>query len=110
MQAALRGLAWGGNVVAGAYPPPYEAGLDLGAEAHHNIPNIIFSRGCSDPGRDHPRWNTARLYQACWEMICAGRLTGEHIVNPVVPFERLLEEYPKIADAPETNIKLGVAH
>jgi len=110
MQDALRAVALGGNVVAGAYPPPYDAGLDFGAEAHHNTPNIIFSRGCTEPNREHPRWDTKRLYDACWELIVTGRLTGEHIVHPVVGFEDLMVEYPKIATAPGTNIKLGVVH
>ena len=49
MQAALRGVAFGGTVVSGAFPPAYSAGFDIGAEAHLNRPNIIFSRACSDP-------------------------------------------------------------
>jgi threonine dehydrogenase-like Zn-dependent dehydrogenase len=110
MQDALRAVGVGGNVVAGAYPPPYDAGLDFGAESHHNIPNILFSRGCSEPNRDHPRWDTDRLYDACWDLIASGRLTGEDVVYPVVPFEEVINEYPKIAEAPETNIKLGADH
>jgi len=110
MQAALRAVALGGNVVAGAYPPPYDAGLDFGAECHHNTPNILFSRGCTEPNRDHPRWDMRRMYGVCWELLVAGRLTGRHIVHPVVAFDDLMAEYPKIAAAPETNIKLGVEH
>ena len=41
IQAALRGVAYGGNVVAGSFPGPYGAGLDFGGEAHLNTPNII---------------------------------------------------------------------
>ncbi len=109
LQHALRGVAYGGNVVAGAYPPPYGAGLDLGAEAHLNVPNIIFSRACSEPNRDHPRWDESRIYEVCWRMICEGRLRGDYVVNPVVPFEKALEAYLDIDRAPETNIKLGVS-
>jgi hypothetical protein len=101
-------VAFGGNVVAGAFPPPYGPGLDLGAEAHQNRPNIIFSRACSDPNREHPRWDEKRIYAFCWQLICAGRLCGDEVVTPVVPFEQLPTEYPKIATAPETNVKLGV--
>jgi len=108
MQTALRGVAFGGNVVAGAYPPPYGAGLDLGAEAHMNVPNIIFSRACSEPLRDHPRWNNNRVYAQCVDLIFAGQLDGPTIVDPVVPFDKLLEEYPKIETDPNSNIKLGV--
>ncbi len=107
MQHAIRGVAYAGRVVAGAYPPPYPAGLDFGAEAHLNIPTILFSRACSEPNREHPRWDEARIYATCWRLLCEGRLTGEPIVEPVVPFEELPDAYLTIAHAPETNIKLG---
>jgi threonine dehydrogenase-like Zn-dependent dehydrogenase len=108
LQGALRGVAYGGTVVMGAYPAPYGAGLDLGAEAHHNIPRIVFSRACSQPDRDHPRWNNERIYAHCWELLKAGRLSGEAIIQPIVRFEDLLSEYPKIVSRPEDYVKLGV--
>ncbi|MGD2175307.1 MAG: zinc-binding alcohol dehydrogenase [Candidatus Brocadiaceae bacterium] len=108
LQDALRAVAFGGNVVAGAFPSPYPAGLDLGAEAHLNIPNVIFSRACSEPNRDHPRWDEGRIYATCWRMICAGELRGEHIITPVVPFRESADAYGQIAESPGTNIKLGV--
>jgi threonine dehydrogenase-like Zn-dependent dehydrogenase len=108
MQAALRGVAFGGNVVAGAFPPPYAAGLDFGAEAHLNIPNILFTRACSDPNRDHPRWSEARLFETCWRLLSEGLLTGEPVVTPVVAFEEALEAYPKAMSEPGGCIKLGV--
>ncbi len=108
LQAALRGVAYGGTVVMGAYPAPYGPGLDLGAEAHHNIPTIVFSRACSQPDRDYPRWDNERIYAHCWELLQAGRLSGQAIVQPVVRFQDLLSEYPKIASQPDDYVKLGV--
>jgi len=87
-------------VVAGAFPPPYEAGLDLGAEAHINRPNIIFSRACSEPNRDHPRWDEERLFENCKRLFREGKLTGKPIVTPIVPFEEMVTEYPKIVTDP----------
>ncbi len=107
MQAAIRCVAWGGTVAAGAFPPPYPAGLDLGAEAHMNLPRIIFSRACSEPGRDYPRWDEKRIFRTLWRMISEGLLTGEPVVAPVVPFDELPTAYLEIAAAPENNIKLG---
>lgn len=107
LQAAIRAVAFGGNVVAGAFPPPYGPGLDLGAEAHTNRPNLIFSRACSEPNRDHPRWDERRICATCWRLITQGRLSGEYIVEPVVAFEDLVTEYPKIATDPGSSIKLG---
>jgi threonine dehydrogenase-like Zn-dependent dehydrogenase len=107
MQAALRGVAFGGTVVAGAFPPPYGAGLDFGAEAHLNRPNIVFSRAVSEPNRDHPRWSEDRIFDMCWRLFEQGMLTGEPVVTPVVDFEELVTEYPKIVSDPGSNIKLG---
>jgi threonine dehydrogenase-like Zn-dependent dehydrogenase len=108
LQAALRAVAYGGTVVCGGFPPPYPAGLDLGAEAHLNIPNILFSRACSEPDREHPRWDNARVYATCWRLICDGKVTGEPVVAPVVEFDDAIPAYMKIAEAPRENIKLGV--
>ena len=108
VQQALRGVAYGGTIVLGAFPPPYGAGLDFGAEAHLNIPNVVFTRACSQPDRDHPRWDNERICAVCWRLLCEGALTGEPIVQPVVPFDDLLVEYSRIASDPGSNIKLGV--
>ena len=108
LQHAFRAVAFGGTVVCGAYPGPHPAGLDLGAEAHFNRPNVVFSRVNSDPSRDHPRWDEQRVYRACLRLIADHRLDGDEIVQPVVPFADLADEYPKIANAPETLVKLGV--
>lgn len=108
LQAALRGVAYGGTVVAGAWPAAYPAGLDFGAEAHFNCPKIIFSRACSEPNPDYPNWNEARLMDVAWRFLASGAIQTEPIVTPVVPFDALLTEYPKIATHPAENIKLGV--
>ena len=110
LQHALRGVAFGGTVAAGAYPGPYDAGLDFGAEAHWNRPNLIFTRACSDPNRDHPRWDDQRIIDTCHDLLAGGKLSGDHIVTPVVRFDDLLDEYPNIARDPDNYIKLGVEH
>jgi threonine dehydrogenase-like Zn-dependent dehydrogenase len=110
LQAALRGVAFGGTVVAGAFPGPYPAGLDLGAEAHLNIPSIVFSRACSEPNRDAPRWSERRIQNTCLRLLAHGQITGEPIVTPVVPFQSLFEAYPKIMTEPDVYIKLGCTY
>ncbi len=109
LQAALRGVAYGGTVVAGAWPAAYPAGLDLGAEAHMNRPKIIFSRACSEPNPDHPNWDEARLLDVAWRLLASGAIETEPVITPIVPFADLLVEYPRIATAPGENIKLGVS-
>ena len=108
LQAALRGVAYGGTVVEGSYPAPYGAGLDFGAEAHMNVPSLVFSRACSEPNRDYPRWDERRLMETCWRWLAEGQLTGEPIVQPVVTESELLDAYPRVAAHPEEGVKLGV--
>ncbi len=107
MQAALRGVAFGGTVVAGAFPPPYSAGLDFGAEAHMNRPNIVFSRAVSDPNRDHPRWDQRRIFEACWTMFENGSLNGDLVVDPVVPFHEMDQAFARVMSSPDEGIKLA---
>ena len=108
LQAALRGVCYLGTVVAGAFPGAYPAGLDLGAEAHFNRPRIVFSRACSEPLPEHPNWDENRLLEVAWRLLTDGSLSCEPVVQPVVAFADLLTEYPKIATAPDQNVKLGV--
>ncbi len=108
LQAALRGVAYNGTVVAGAWPGAYPTGLDFGAEAHMNRPKIVFSRACSEPNPDYPNWDEDRLFAVAWRFLMTGAIQTQAIVQPVVNFDDLLEEYPKIATQPEQNIKLGV--
>ena len=108
LQGALRAVAYGGTVVAGAWPGAYPAGLDLGAEAHMNRPQIIFSRACSEPNPDYPNWDEGRLFTVAWRLLASGALVTTAIVQPIVAFEDLLTEYPKIATQPADSIKLGV--
>jgi len=111
LQAALRGVAFGGNVVLGAFPGPMKAGLDLGAEAHMNRPNIMFSRTESDPNRQHPRWNNVRVRSAVHSMILKGLISADFIVTPVVKFDdALATEYDRVVAHSDKSIKLGVEY
>ena len=111
LQAALRGVAFGGNVILGAFPGPMKAGLDLGAESHMNRPNILFSRTESDPNREHPRWDNVRVRSTVHGMILKGLINAEHIVTPVVKFnDALAAEYDQLIASPSTSIKFGVEY
>lgn len=108
LQAALRGVVYNGTVVAGASPGTYPAGLDFGAEAHFNRPKIVFSRACSEPNPDYPNWDENRLFDVAWRLLASGAIKTEPLIQPIVAFDELLTEYPKIATNPEQSIKLGV--
>lgn len=110
LQAGLRGVGYLGTIVCGAFPPPFDAGLDFGGEAHMNRPKLVFSRACSDPNPDHPRWDEARIWTTLAAMIDRGELRGDPVLGPFVAFEDLLDAYPRIAADPAAGVKLTVQY
>ena len=108
LHQAIEGLAWGGNVSYVAWSKECKGGLDFGLTAHLMIPNIIFARACSDPNRDHPRWDLKRIMDTCWKSLSEGQLQCEDIVFPVVPFAESAQAYEDMDHHPEKSIKLGV--
>lgn len=108
LQAAFRGAAYGGNIAMVGWYKECRGGLHLGREAHYNQPNVIFSRACSEPNRDYPRWDFTRLCKASWELLASGVLKCENIVDPVIRFDQSPEAYMNIEKHPEMSVKLGV--
>lgn len=109
LQAALRGLAYGGTIAFVAFGKEITGGLNFGKEAHFNNARIVFSRACSEPNPDYPRWNRRRIEEVCWEMLTNGYLNCEDIISPVVAFEDSAEGYMKYVDKePHLSIKMGV--
>ncbi|PWK16572.1 zinc-dependent alcohol dehydrogenase [Tumebacillus permanentifrigoris] len=109
LQAALRGLAYGGTIAYVGWARAWSGGLDLGREAHFNNAKIVFSRVASEPNPDSPRWNRRRIEDVCWDMLSSGKLDCEGIVTPVVAFEESAAAYCEYVDrSPELSIKLGI--
>jgi threonine dehydrogenase-like Zn-dependent dehydrogenase len=109
LQHALRGLAYGGTIAYVGWARAFKGGLDFGREAHFNNAKIVFSRACSEPNPDYPRWSWRRIEETCWQMLCEGKLNCEEIVNPVVAFEESAYGYEEYVDrSPEKSVKLGV--
>jgi threonine dehydrogenase-like Zn-dependent dehydrogenase len=105
---AIRGVAFGGNVVAVAVYKECHGGLDLGTEWHFNRPNLIGSRACSDPNREHPRWDNRRIVETAFRLLRDGKIGDDAIVQPIVPFKDVVKAYMEIDTNPERSIKLGV--
>lgn len=111
LNAALRGVAFGGTIACGAFPAPYAEGLDFGGEAHMNRPNIVFTRAESDPNRDHPSWDNARIRATILRLIIAGKIDGGTIVSPVVKFsDNLAADYERIMADKDNSVKMGVEY
>jgi threonine dehydrogenase-like Zn-dependent dehydrogenase len=108
LNTGIKCLVYGGTVVYLGWPKAFPAGLDLGERAHLEVPDIIFSRACSEPNRDHPRWDFQRIMGTCWAWLSAGRFRCEGIIAPVVDFADAVEAYQDIDNHPEKSIKLGV--
>ncbi|EKA5402569.1 zinc-binding alcohol dehydrogenase [Cronobacter sakazakii] len=108
LQAALRGIAYGGTISYVAFAKPFTS-LNFGREAHFNNVKIVFSRACSEPNPDYPRWSRKRIEETCWELLMNGYLNCEDLIDPVVPFAQSAESYMKYVDQhPELSIKMGV--
>lgn len=108
LQAALRGLAYGGTISYAAFAHPFK-NLDFGREAHFNNAKIVFARASSEPNPDYPRWNRKRIEETCWEELMNGYLDCEKIIDPIVPFVESARAYEQFVDKePHLSIKLGV--
>ncbi|MDF2905576.1 MAG: Alcohol dehydrogenase zinc-binding domain protein [Herbinix sp.] len=109
LQSALKGLAYGGTIAYVAFPKPFPEGLWLGQEAHFNYGKIIFSRACSEPNPEYPRWSRKRIENVCWELLMNGYLDCEDIIDPIVSFDECAEGFRTYVDQkPDLSIKLGI--
>ncbi|UVI28774.1 zinc-binding dehydrogenase [Paenibacillus spongiae] len=110
LQSALRGLAYGGTIAYISWARAFKGGLDLGREAHFNNAKIVFSRACSEPNPEHPRWSWRRIEQECWELLKANKINCEEIIHPVIPFEESASGYEVYVDRePDKSVKLGIS-
>ncbi len=109
LHQAIRSTAYNGKIAVVGWYKRAKKSLHFGEEAHHNIPDLIFSRACSQPDREHPRWDFERIKETCWWMLSEGWLNCEEIVDPVVEFRDARDAYIEYVDKhPEKSIKLGV--
>lgn len=109
LQSALKGLAYNGIIAYAAFAKPFPAGLWLGQEGHFNQGKIVFSRACSEPLPEYPRWTRKRIEDTVWDMLMNGYLDCRDIVYPIIPFEEAAEGFCKYVDQqPELSIKLGI--
>lgn len=110
LQSALKGLAYGGTIAYVAFAKPFPAGLWLGQEAHYNYGKIVFTRACSEPNPEYPRWSRHRIEDVVWDMLMNGYLDCEDLLDPVVPFAESAEAFCEYVDNhPESSVKLGVS-
>lgn len=67
---------------------------------------IFFSRACSEPNRDYPRWD---FDWTSWKLLGTGKIQCENIVYPIVYFDECDKAYIHyIIEHPDESIKMGV--
>lgn len=109
MEQGLRALAYNGNMALCGWFKECHIPINLGREGHFNQQNVFFSRACSDPNRDYPRWSFERICKESWKLMASGKINCENIVFPVVKFAECDKEYKHyIIEHPEESIKMGV--
>ena len=109
IEQCLRALGYRGNMAFVGWFKECRVPFTLGREGHFNQQNIFFSRACSEPNRDYPRWDFARICREAWELICSGKFHCGNVVFPVVSFETCDKAYDHyIIKHPEESIKMGV--
>ena len=64
----------------------------------------------SAPLRAHPRWTADRLHRQAIDLLAAGRLRADGVLDPIVPFERSADAYREIDRNPGAGVKLAVRY
>ena len=109
IEQGLRALAYGGTLAIVGWLKECKYPIHLGREGHFNQQKLVFSRACSEPNNDYPRWSFDRICKESWQMLCKGMFKCENIVNPIVTFEECDKGYLHyIVEHPEESIKMGV--
>jgi threonine dehydrogenase-like Zn-dependent dehydrogenase len=109
IEQGIRALAYGGTLACVGWLKECHTPINLGYEGHFNQNKIIFSRACSEPNNDYPRWNFKRICDEAWDMLNKGLFKCDNIIDPIVPFEKSDEEYiTYIVEHPELSVKMGV--
>lgn len=108
LHEAIRCSHFGGRVVPLAFYCGDAQGLWLGDEWHLNRIDMISTRACSDPNRDHPMWDDRRIIDTAFRLLRDGQLAVDGLVTPIVSMDESADTYRDIDEHPERSIKVGV--
>lgn len=109
VEQGIRALAYGGNFAMVGWLGECRIPINLGYEGHFNQCHFYFSRACSEPNNDYPRWSFDRICRTAWDMLCKGSFRCDNLVDPVVEFEECHKSYERyIINHPEESVKMGV--
>jgi threonine dehydrogenase-like Zn-dependent dehydrogenase len=108
---AIRCIQKCGTIVHVPWGPKDASALHLDEEFHINRPTLIASQAWSGwgcPDRDYPLWDHQRAYDATVELLRAGLITGDGLIQPIVDFQDAPDALVRVFKQPETTIKVGV--
>ncbi len=108
LHEAIRCTHFGGRVVPLAFYCGDARGLWLGDEWHVNRIDMISTRACSDPNRDHPMWDDHRIIDTAFRLLRDRELAVDGLVTPIVSIDESADAYRDIDEHPERSIKMGV--
>ena len=109
VEQGLRAVAYGGNFAMVGWLNECHIPINLGMEGHFNQCHFCFSRACSEPNNDYPRWSFERICKTSWEMLGKGMFRCDNIVDPVVDFDECDKSYMHyIVEKPAESVKMGV--
>ncbi len=107
LQAAIRSVQQGGIVACAGYYKTGQTGLELGAEWHHNRPQMISSMPVwGNPLRCHPMWTLQRLRETALGLLEAGRLIWRPMVTHRFAYADAAAAYALIDTQPAETMKI----
>jgi threonine dehydrogenase-like Zn-dependent dehydrogenase len=111
LHEAIRSTCYGGTVVPVSWYHGGAKNLYLGEEWHFKRQIMVSgSRVESTPYREYPRWDIKRIYITILELFKINKLSSKDLLDPIVPFEKIVDVYPYIYQNLEDSIKIGVIY
>jgi threonine dehydrogenase-like Zn-dependent dehydrogenase len=110
LETAIRCTRMCGMVCASGFYRGEAKSVFFGREFHHNQLTMIVPHGCgiAGPGRDFPRWDDRRAYDAVLAAMATGRLDIAAIVNPVVGVNDAPDIFRRMRDEADSIAKFAV--
>ena len=107
LQAALRAVHQGGIVACAGYYKTGQTGLELGAEWHHNRPQMVSSMPVwGNSLRCHPMWTLQRLRETALNLLERGRLNWQPMVTHRFAYADAAAAYALLDTRPAEAMKI----
>ena len=107
LQSAIRAVHQGGMVACAGYYKSGQVGLDLGAEWHHNRPQMFSSMPVwGNPLRCAPMWDLQRVRETALALLEAGRLQTAPMLTHRFNYADAARAYNLLDTEPQTAMKI----